>query len=43
MLERFDMVRLNLCSRPYYAVPAAGSSTRFKERHQKVIDCVFSK
>ncbi len=41
MLERFDMVKLNLCSRPYYAVPAAGSSTRFKERHQKVINSVF--
>ncbi len=43
MLERFDMVKLNLCSRPYYAVPAAGSSARFKERHQKVINCVFNK
>ena len=42
MLERFDMVNLKLCSRPYYAVPAAGSSTRFKERHQKVIDSVFA-
>ncbi len=42
MLERFDMVKLNLCSRPYYAVPAAGSSTRFKRRHQRVIDSVFS-
>jgi len=41
MLERFDIVNLKLCSRPYYAVPAAGSSTRFKERHQKVIDSVF--
>ena len=44
MLERFDMVeKLELCSRPFYAVPAAGSSTRFKRRHQRVIDCVFSK
>ncbi len=41
MLERFDMVRLQLCSRPYYAVPAAGSSARFKRRHQRVIDSVF--
>jgi 2-oxoglutarate dehydrogenase E1 component len=41
MLERFDMLRLQVCSRPFYAVPAAGSSTRFKQRHQKVIDSVF--
>lgn len=41
MLERFDMVNLKLKSRPYYAVPAAGSSTRFKQRHQLVIDSVF--
>ncbi len=42
MLERFDMVKLNCCSRPFYAVPAAGSSARFKRRHQRVIDSVFS-
>ena len=42
MLERFDLVRLNVCSRKYYAVPAAGSSTRFKKRHKAVIDSVFS-
>lgn len=42
MLERFDMVKLNLCSRPYYAVPAAGSSARFKRRQQRVIDSVFT-
>ena len=41
MLERFDLVRLNVCSRKYYAVPAAGSSTRFKKRHKAVIDSVF--
>ena len=41
MLERFDLVKLNVASRKYYAVPAAGSSTRFKKRHQKVIDTVF--
>ncbi len=41
MLERFDMVKLNRCSRPFYAVPAAGSSARFKRRHQRVIDSVF--
>ena len=42
LLERFDLVRLNVCSRKYYAVPAAGSSTRFKKRHKAVIDSVFS-
>ncbi len=42
MLERFDLVKLNVCSRKYYAVPAAGSSTRFKKRHKAVIDSVFS-
>lgn len=41
MLERFDLVKLSVASRKYYAVPAAGSSTRFKLRHQKVIDSVF--
>ncbi|MCG1037370.1 2-oxoglutarate dehydrogenase E1 component [Polaribacter sargassicola] len=42
MLERFELVKLNLRSRKYYAVPAAGSSTRFKKRHKAVIDSVFS-
>jgi len=42
MLERLELVRLNVCSRKYYAVPAAGSSTRFKKRHKAVIDSVFS-
>ncbi|QTE21759.1 2-oxoglutarate dehydrogenase E1 component [Polaribacter cellanae] len=42
MLERFDLVKLNIRSRKYYAVPAAGSSTRFKKRHKGVIDSVFS-
>ena len=42
MLERFDLVRLNVRSRKYYAVPAAGSSTRFKKRHKAVIDSVFN-
>jgi 2-oxoglutarate dehydrogenase E1 component len=42
MLERFNLVRLNVASRKYYAVPAAGSSTRFKKRHQGVIDRVFN-
>ncbi len=41
MLERFELVKLRVCSLKYYAVPAAGSSTRFKIRHQRVIDSVF--
>ncbi|MCB0460036.1 MAG: 2-oxoglutarate dehydrogenase E1 component [Flavobacteriaceae bacterium] len=43
MLQRFDMVKLEVASLPYYAVPAAGSSTRFRVRHQRVIDNVFDK
>ncbi|ARV16302.1 2-oxoglutarate dehydrogenase E1 component [Polaribacter sp. SA4-12] len=42
MLERFELVKLNVRSRRYYAVPAAGSSTRFKKRHKEVIDSVFN-
>ncbi|MDG1810464.1 MAG: 2-oxoglutarate dehydrogenase E1 component [Polaribacter sp.] len=41
MLERFPKLRLEVASREYHAVPAAGSSTRFKKRHQKVIAKVF--
>ena len=41
MLERFELVKLSVRSRKYYAVPAAGSSTRFKKRHKAVIDSVF--
>ena len=42
MLQRFELVKLTVRSRKYYAVPAAGSSTRFKKRHRAVIDSVFS-
>ncbi|PCH77024.1 MAG: 2-oxoglutarate dehydrogenase E1 component [Flavobacteriaceae bacterium] len=42
MLQRLDLVRLQVASQPYYAVPAAGSSARFKRRHQRVIDSVFT-
>ena len=42
LLERFNLVPLTVRSRKYYAVPAAGSSTRFKKRHKEVIDSVFS-
>jgi len=41
LLQRFELVNLQVASRAFYAVPAAGSSTRFKRRHQRVIDMVF--
>ena len=41
MLQRFRLVHLEVASQPFYAVPAAGSSARFKRRHQRVIDKVF--
>ncbi len=43
MLQRFELVSLQVASRAFYAVPAAGSSTRFKRRHQRVIDEVFTR
>jgi 2-oxoglutarate dehydrogenase E1 component len=42
MLERFNLKRLEVRSRKYYAVPAAGSSERFKLRQRKVIESVFN-
>ncbi len=42
MLQRFRLVNLEVASQPFYAVPAAGSSERFKRRHQRIIDTVFS-
>jgi len=42
ILQRLDLVRLQVASQPYFAVPAAGSSARFKRRHQRVIDLVFT-
>ncbi|PQJ80273.1 2-oxoglutarate dehydrogenase E1 component [Polaribacter porphyrae] len=42
MLQRFELKNLSVRSRKYYAVPAAGSSTRFKKRHRAVIDSVFN-
>ena len=41
MLMNFDLVKLRVASRRAYASPAAGSSTRSKARHKKVIDSVF--
>jgi len=41
MLQRFKLVTLSVASRKFYSVPAAGSSARFKKRHQAVLDKVF--
>ncbi|MFD1294857.1 2-oxoglutarate dehydrogenase E1 component [Lutibacter holmesii] len=41
MLQRFRLVHLEVASQPFHAVPAAGSSARFKVRHQRIIDDVF--
>ncbi len=41
MLMNFDHVKLRIASRHVYSSPAAGSSTRSKARHKKVIDSVF--
>ena len=41
MLQRMDLVKLEVCSRPYSSVPAPGSSTRDKRRQRRVIDTVF--
>ncbi|WP_256444467.1 2-oxoglutarate dehydrogenase E1 component [Tenacibaculum finnmarkense] len=41
MLERFELARLECASRGYHSAPAAGSSARYKRRHQEVLDKVF--
>ena len=41
MLMNFEYVKLRVASRRVYSSPAAGSSTRSKARHKKVIDNVF--
>lgn len=41
MLQRSGLKDLKVRSRTYYAVPAAGSSTRDKIRQQRVIESVF--
>jgi 2-oxoglutarate dehydrogenase E1 component len=44
MLLHFDEAKnFRVCSRKFYGSPAAGSSVRFKKRHEKVIACVFDK
>ncbi len=42
MAQRLDVVKLEVCARPYNSVPAPGSSTRDKARQRKVIEDVFS-
>jgi len=41
MVQRLDLVKLKVVSRPYNSVPAPGSGTRDKRRQQRVIDTVF--
>ncbi|WP_298237636.1 2-oxoglutarate dehydrogenase E1 component [uncultured Algibacter sp.] len=41
MVQRMDLVKLEVCSRSYNSVPAPGSSTRDKRRQQRVINDVF--
>jgi len=44
MLLHFEEARqFRVCSRKFYGAPAAGSSVRFKKRHEKVIESVFDK
>ena len=41
MVQRMDLVKLEVASRPYSSVPAPGSSTRDKRRQRRVINEVF--
>ncbi|MFL1011063.1 2-oxoglutarate dehydrogenase E1 component [Flavisericum labens] len=41
MSQRMDLVKLEVCSRPYSSVPAPGSSTRDKRRQKSVVNAVF--
>jgi 2-oxoglutarate dehydrogenase E1 component len=44
MLLHFEEARnFRVCSRKFYGSPAAGSTVRFKKRHEKVIASVFDK
>ena len=44
MLLHFNEAKsFRVCSRKFYGSPAAGSSVRFKKRHEKVIASVFDK
>ena len=42
LLLQYDKTKdFRVCSRRFYGSPAAGSQTRFKRRHEEVIDYVF--
>jgi 2-oxoglutarate dehydrogenase E1 component len=44
LLLHFEEAKIfRVCSRRFYGSPAAGSSVRYKKRHEKVIDSVFDK
>ena len=43
LLHLDDARKFRVCSRRFYGAPAAGSSTRFKRRHERVIESVFDK
>ncbi len=44
LLLHFQEARkFRVCSRKFYGSPAAGSSVRFKKRHERVINSVFDK
>ncbi|MGO3261314.1 MAG: 2-oxoglutarate dehydrogenase E1 component [Mesonia sp.] len=43
LLHLDDARKFRVCSRKFYGAPAAGSSTRFKRRHERVIESVFDK
>ena len=43
MLQRMDLVKLEVCARPYNSVPAPGSGTRDKRRQKRVINAVCDK
>ncbi|MCF6280438.1 MAG: 2-oxoglutarate dehydrogenase E1 component [Flavobacteriaceae bacterium] len=42
ILQRLDLVKLEVASRPYAAVPAPGSSARDKRRQKRVVDTIFN-
>jgi 2-oxoglutarate dehydrogenase E1 component len=43
LLHLEEAKSFRVCSRKFYGSPAAGSSVRFKKRHEKVIESVFDK
>ncbi len=43
LLHFSEAKKFRVCSRRFYGSPAAGSSVRFKKRHEKVIGSVFDK